>query len=164
MLLLDLEYPNAHIVHPSASARIRLRVYSIGGGGIERYRQVGEIRLNEVLLVYPALLITNAVDFSLSVGTILFLGEIKSKNPVTGVNTVLRGLGEIGGVTVPGVVGAEVTEVTDARRSGAAMCAAGTINCVSIRPRRSKKARSSWPMVSRLGGEHAGKGQAEGSR
>ena len=122
---------------------------------------MGEIKLNEVLLVYPALLMTNAADFSLSVVTILFLGEIKSKNPVTGVKTVLRGLGEIGGVTVPGVVGAEVT---DARRSGAAMCAAGTINCVSIRPRRSKKARSSWPMVSRLGGEHAGKGQAEGSR
>lgn len=122
---------------------------------------MGVIKLNEVLLAYPALLITNAVDFSLGVVTIFFPEEIKSKNPVTGVKTVLRGFADIGGVTVPGDEGAEVT---DDRRNGAATCAAGTISCVSIRLRSSKKARSSWPMASRLGGEHAGKGQVEGSK
>lgn len=122
---------------------------------------MGVTILNEVLLAHPTLPTTNAVDFSLSVGVTFFPEEIKSKKPLTGVRTVLRRVGEIGGVTVPGVVGAEVT---DARRKGAVMCAAGTISCVSIRLRSSKKARSSWPMASRLGGEHAGKGQVEGSK
>lgn len=86
----------------------------------------------------------------------------RSKKPIGRVSTAERGReGSRGGVSDPGVVGAEAVVV---RRRGAAMYGPGIMSCVSMRLRSSKKLRSSWPRVSLLVGAQAGNGHMEGSR